>query len=60
VVWEFEALIEIETLTVLRGFLPRRALGLVQEWGILHRAELLRDWRRARAGELLTPIEPLE
>jgi hypothetical protein len=29
---EFEALIEIETLAVLRGELPRRALALVLEW----------------------------
>jgi hypothetical protein len=37
---EHEALIEIETLMVFRGSLPRRALALVLEWAALHRAEL--------------------
>ncbi len=55
-----EALIEIETLLVLRGSLPRRALALVLEWAALHRAELRQDWQRARAGEVLAPIAPLD
>ena len=57
---EHEALIEIESLAVFRGFLPRRALALVLEWAALHRPELRQDWRRARAGEVLAPIEPLD
>ena len=32
-----EALIEIETLGVYRGDLPRRAMALVLEWALLHR-----------------------
>jgi hypothetical protein len=57
---EYEALIEIDTLAVFRGSLPRRALALVLEWAALHRDELREDWRRARAGETLNEIEPLE
>jgi len=57
---EDEALIEVETLAVLRGTLPRRALALVLEWAALHRTELRQDWQRARAGEALAPIEPLD
>ncbi|MHB8383464.1 MAG: DUF4160 domain-containing protein [Candidatus Binataceae bacterium] len=57
---EFEALIEIETLSVFRGSLPRRALGLVLEWAVLHRTELREDWRRARNGETLHAIEALD
>jgi hypothetical protein len=57
---EYEALIAIDSLAVLRGFLPRRALALVLEWAALHRAELRQDWQRARAGEVLAPIEPLD
>ncbi len=57
---EHEVLIEILTLIVLRGFLPPRALALVREWAGLHRTELVEDWQRARAGEVLTSIEPLE
>ena len=29
---KFEALVEIETLAILRGELPQRALALVLEW----------------------------
>jgi hypothetical protein len=55
-----EALIGIETLKVLRGELPRRAMALVLEWAALHRAELARDWDLARSGETPEPIDPLE
>jgi len=57
---EYEALIEIETLEVYRGELPRRALALVLEWAEAHRAELRSDWRRASGGESLAPIAPLD
>ena len=39
---EFEATIDIGTLAVLQGQLPRRALNLVQEWATIHREEF---WR---------------
>jgi hypothetical protein len=32
----------------------------VLEWAALHRQELRQDWQRARAGEVLAPIEPLD
>jgi len=57
---DYEALIEIESLSVFRGALPRRGLALVLEWAALHRAELRDDWQRARKGEPLKQIEPLE
>ncbi len=57
---EYEALIEIETLLVLRGELPRRALALVLEWAALHRDELRANWDRARLGETLEMIAPLD
>jgi hypothetical protein len=37
---EHEALIEIETMAVVAGDLPSRALGLVVEWASMHRGEL--------------------
>jgi hypothetical protein len=55
-----EALVEIETLSVYRGALPRRALVLVLEWASLHREELRRDWELAREGRSPKPIAPLE
>lgn len=57
---EHEALVTIETLEVLRGELPRRALALVLEWAAAHRDELRVDWNRARSGQTLEPIAPLE
>lgn len=54
------AAIEIESLTVLAGSLPPRALGLVVEWAVLHRTELLANWQLAREDKLLRPIEPLQ
>jgi hypothetical protein len=32
---EFEATIEISTLEILQGQLPRRALSLVEEWAMI-------------------------
>jgi len=57
---EFEALIEVNTLAVYLGELPRRALALVLEWAALHRDELRQDWQLAKAGQLPRPIDPLE
>ncbi|MDE3152959.1 MAG: DUF4160 domain-containing protein [Gemmatimonadota bacterium] len=56
---EFRASIEIETERV-HGHLPPRVLALILEWARLRRAEILEDWRRARAGESLIRIAPLE
>ncbi len=55
-----EALVDIESLRLLRGGLPRRALALVLEWAMLHRLELRADWDLARRGLPLAPIAPLE
>ena len=55
-----KALVSIESLTLLRGSLPPRALGLVVEWATKHRAELWENWELARDEESLTKIAPLE
>ena len=54
------AAISVGDLTVLEGQLPPRVLGLVVEWGILHRDELLADWARSARQLPLVPIAPLE
>ena len=56
---EFEAVIDIETLSVLSGDLPPRALGLVMEWATLHKEELKMDWEKALKQEPLKKIAPL-
>ena len=54
------ALLDIRTLGVFAGQLPPRALGLIIEWATLHRQELLADWERARAQQVLQKTAPLE
>jgi Domain of unknown function (DUF4160) len=56
---EHEARIAIDTLALLSGQLPPRAMGLVGEWATLHQDELRSIWERARSFEPLGRIEPL-
>ena len=57
---EYEELIEIMTLNVYRGQLPRRVHNMVLEWADLHRQELMENWLAARKNEELKGIPPLE
>jgi hypothetical protein len=54
-----EASVDLQTLAVLAGELPPRALRLVVEWARAHQDELRANWERARRHEPLQPIEPL-
>ena len=56
---EFEATIDIDTQEVIQGELPSRALNLVQEWAMIHREELLEDWRLCRENTSPVKIAPL-
>jgi hypothetical protein len=57
---EHEALVEIDTLSVLRGELPRRAMAMVLEWAMLHRGELRESWNLGRTGRPPARIAPLD
>ena len=57
---DHKAEITIETLSIIAGRLPPRVLGLVMEWGALHRQELMEDWELARQQIELKRIAPLE
>jgi hypothetical protein len=57
---EHEALIDIRTLEVIGGSLPKRALNLTIEWAIEHRLELMEDWDLCQAKQLPKKIQPLE
>lgn len=57
---EHSAAIAIETLEVLSGRLPRRAMVLILEWALMQRPDLRENWRRARASEPALPIAPLD
>lgn len=55
-----QATLRIETLDLVRGHLPRRALALVLEWALAHRSELRDNWQRAERGEPVATVAPLE
>ncbi|MBI5546177.1 MAG: DUF4160 domain-containing protein [Deltaproteobacteria bacterium] len=57
---EQDALVRIDTLELIQGALPRRALAMVLEWAAIHRGELQADWQRAAAHQALDRIDPLE
>jgi hypothetical protein len=57
---EHEALIEIDTLDYVEGWLPKRAYALVLEWAAQHRSELRASWELTRRGVPPAPIVELE
>ena len=54
-----EVIVEIHTLTVLHGYLPKRALNLVIEWASIHQEELKDAWDALRNKQMPNKIEPL-
>jgi hypothetical protein len=56
---EQEALIDIRTLEVIEGCLPKRALALVLEWASEHRTELMEDWDQCARMQMPKKIAPL-
>ncbi len=57
---EHEAKIAIQTLEIIKGKLPNRALGLVLDWAEIHKNELRDNWIQGQAYKPLNPIKPLE
>ena len=55
-----QASVRIDDGSVIDGAIGPRALRLVNEWRVLHQAELMDDWRRAEARQPLNNIAPLE
>ena len=56
---EHEVLIDIRTLDILEGEMPRRALALILEWAQEHRAELMEDWDLCAHNQQPNKIRPL-
>lgn len=56
---EHRAVFGIDTLALLSGRLPPRAMGLVTEWAAAHQADLRGAWDRARSHEPPGTIDPL-
>ncbi len=57
---EFRAEVDIKTLQIIEGELPKRAKTLVLEWADEHREELLDNWEKARLMQDLKYIDPLK
>lgn len=57
---DHEAMIQIDTGRILGGSLPPRARNLVEEWRLLHVADLMEDWQLAEMRHPLKKIAPLE
>lgn len=57
---DFQAVINIEKIEVIEGFLPQRALNLVFEWTQIHQTELLADWELCNSKQQPFKIAPLE
>jgi hypothetical protein len=56
---EDQAVIGIETLALIAGRLPPRALGLVAEWAAMHQDELRQAWSKAKDLRAINKIAPL-
>lgn len=56
---EHEVLINIHTLEVIKGEMPRRAHALILEWAQEHRQELLKDWELCLTNQTPNKIPPL-
>jgi Domain of unknown function (DUF4160) len=56
---EYEAVVDIRTLEVIDGDLPRRAMALMLEWTQDHRAELMEDWDLCNRNQSPKKIPPL-
>ena len=56
---EFQANFDINTLALISGRLPPRAMGLVAEWASIHQTELKALWKVARESQPLHRLDPL-
>ena len=57
---EHSVVMEIGSLIVRDGELPKRALAMVAEWAGEHRDDLMDNWRRAQLHQPLNSVPPLE
>jgi len=56
---EHQAEVDINTLEIIAGSLPKKVRNIVIEWAIDHRHELNADWELMRNDKKPKPIEPL-
>lgn len=56
---EYKALVDINKARIIDGFMPSSQMKLILAWAIIHREELLEDWKLSQMMEKLRKIEPL-
>jgi hypothetical protein len=57
---EYNAVIRIADLEITEGKLPPKAAGLIVEWALEHKDELIRDWELTQNDQRPEKIEPLK
>jgi hypothetical protein len=57
---EYKIVVDINSLQILEGDFPTRALGLIIEWAELNKADLLKDWDLAAKNLPPKKIAPLK
>lgn len=56
---EYKVQINIKTLEVIKGKMPKRALSLILEWASQNREALLKDWELCQQNQDPHKISPL-
>ena len=57
---EHKAIFDIESCEIIEGYLPRRAVRLIQDWAEIHKDELILNWIESlKDNPDLKKIDPL-
>lgn len=56
----YKAEVEIDTLNIKSGEIPKRVYLLVLEWAINHKVELKRNWELTKSNQQPIKIDPLD
>ena len=57
---EDEALFSIETLEIIKGKLPKKAILQVVQWAFLNRSQLKKNWEKVKNDQQPDGIKPLK
>jgi hypothetical protein len=57
---EYELVVGIMPIIILKGNAPSRVRSMVLEWAALHQQELMTNWERCQTRQRPEGIEPLE
>ena len=57
---EYELVITISPIKIIKGDAPKRVKSMVLEWSALHQEELMKDWELCKAMQSPVAIDALE